>query len=97
REMHQNIVRVSEISEAFVKATTLDAFNTLIIAHEKIIGEIIQITPVKERLFPDYFGEVKSLGAWGGDFVLVTGNEQTPDYFKNKGFNTVLRYHEIIL
>jgi mevalonate kinase len=97
REMHQNIERVSQISEAFVKATTLDVFNTLIIAHEKIIGEIIQIKPVKERLFPDYFGEVKSLGAWGGDFVLVTGNEQTPDYFKNKGFNTVLRYHEIIL
>ena len=97
REIHQNIERVSEISEAFVKATTLDTFNTLVIAHEKIIGEIIQIKPVKERLFPDYFGEMKSLGAWGGDFVLVTGNEQTPDYFKNKGFNTVLRYHDIIL
>ena len=97
RQTEQDIERISEISTAFVKAATLEELNTLIIAHEKIISEIIQMKPVKEKLFPDYFGEVKSLGAWGGDFVLATGNEQTPDYFKNKGFHTVLRFHEIIL
>jgi hypothetical protein len=48
-------------------------------------------------LFPDYFGEIKSLGAWGGDFVLATGNSSTPAYFKNKGFETILTYSEMIL
>jgi hypothetical protein len=48
-------------------------------------------------LFPDYFGEIKSLGAWGGDFVLVTGNESTPTYFKNKGFETIISYSEMVL
>ena len=65
--------------------------------HEKIISNIIKLKPVKEKLFPDYFGEIKSLGAWGGDFVLVTGNEETPNYFKNKGFETFLSYREMIL
>ena len=36
---------------------------------------------IKENAFSDYFGQVKSLGAWGGDFVLVTGNEDTPSIF----------------
>ena len=49
-----------------------------------------------EKQFPDFQGAIKSLGAWGGDFIMATGNEQTPYYFKNKGFDVVLNYEEII-
>jgi hypothetical protein len=69
----------------------------LIVEHEQIISSIIKIQPVKEKLFSNYSGEIKSLGAWGGDFVMVTGNEETPTYFKNKGFETILSYSEMIL
>ena len=65
--------------------------------HEAIIGGIIKQEPVQKQLFPDYFGDVKSLGAWGGDFVLATGTEDTPSYFKKKGFETVLSYKEMVL
>jgi len=67
------------------------------IEHEKIISAIIQQKPVKSELFPDYFGEIKSLGAWGGDFVLATGNEKSISYFKNKGFETILGFEKMIL
>jgi mevalonate kinase len=89
--------RISAISDEFLKSETIKEFNKLIIEHEQIISSIIKLKPVKEKLFPDYFGEIKSLGAWGGDFVLATGNNQTITYFKNKGFETVLKYSEIIL
>lgn len=91
------IKRVSEISIEFLEAKTLKEFENLIIEHEQIISSIIKLQPVKEKLFPDYFGEIKSLGAWGGDFVLVTGNSETPAYFKNKGFETILTYSEMVL
>ena len=55
------------------------------------------LKPVKEELFQNYFGEVKSLGAWGGDFVMVTGNNKTVDYFKEKGYNTILSYNQMVL
>jgi mevalonate kinase len=77
---------VSAISQDFLKAKSIQDFNKLIFEHEKIISSIIKLKPVKEKLFPDYFGEIKSLGAWGGDFVLATGNSDTFGYFKNKGF-----------
>ena len=93
----KEIDRISEISDEFLKTTSIIDFNKLIVEHEQIISSIIQIEPVKNRLFPDYFGEIKSLGAWGGDFVLVTGNENTPAYFKNKGFETVLTYKQMVL
>ena len=96
RNFQLEIDEISTLSEAFLKATSIDVFEELIVTHEKIISSIIGLTPVKEKLFSDYFGEVKSLGAWGGDFVMVTGNEKTPNYFKNKGFETVLTYPQII-
>ncbi len=101
RETNNNftseIKRISELSEAFLLATTIKEFNKLVVEHEQIISNIIKLKPVKEKLFPDYFGEIKSLGAWGGDFVLVTGTKETPAYFKNKGFDTILTYSEMIL
>jgi hypothetical protein len=42
-------------------------------------------------------GCIKSLGAWGGDFILVTGNEKNWNYFKEKGFKTILSFKEMIL
>jgi mevalonate kinase len=101
RESGQNfqneIEQISKISERFLKVKSITDFNKLIIEHEQIISSIIKLKPVKDKLFPDYFGEIKSLGAWGGDFVLATGNSSTPAYFKNKGFETILTYSEMIL
>ena len=65
--------------------------------HEKIISSIIELPTVKERLFSDYFGTLKSLGAWGGDFMLATGNKDTRQYFIDKGYATILRYSDMVL
>ncbi|WP_288956324.1 GYDIA family GHMP kinase [uncultured Polaribacter sp.] len=96
-DFSSQIKRISEISDEFLKVKTIEKFNKLIVEHEQIISAIIKLKPVKEKSFPDYFGEIKSLGAWGGDFVLVTGDDSTPNYFKNKGFETILSYSEMVL
>ncbi|CAL2102701.1 GHMP kinase [Tenacibaculum sp. 190130A14a] len=97
KDITQEINDISVLSKEFIQSSSINDFNKLIIEHERIISSIIKLTPVKKELFADYFGEVKSLGAWGGDFVLVTGNEDTPDYFKQKGFETIIPYSKMIL
>ncbi len=92
-----DIQQISDMSEAFLTASSKTDFEQLIFAHEEKISSIIQLKCIQETTFPDYFGAVKSLGAWGGDFVLATGNEDTPRYFKEKGFHTIFRYKEMIL
>jgi len=57
---------------------------------------MIDMPTVKEKHFPDYPFAIKSLGAWGGDFILACGDESTPQYFKDKGFKTVLSYNDLI-
>lgn len=101
RKNNNNILseinQISNLSNEFSKATSSKDLNKITIEHEQIISSIIKQEPVKKRLFNDYFGEIKSLGAWGGDFVLATGNEDTHQYFKNKGYHTIINYTEMIL
>ena len=53
---------------------------------------------IKDKLFNDFNGEIKSLGAWGGDFILASSNEsETETYFKNKGFNFIVEFDKLIL
>ena len=91
---------ISEISELTLEmsvAKDLLLFENILKSHENLISKIIALEPVQYRFFPDYFGQTKSLGAWGGDFILATGNNESPAYFKSKGFETVLKYEDMIL
>lgn len=90
------ISKISEISRELTKCRSLLAFENLLTEHEKLISEIIGLPIVKERLFPDYPNVIKSLGAWGGDFVLATGGEREREYFRTKGFETVIGFSEMI-
>ena len=81
-----------------ITSDTIDEFEELIEEHESIISKITKQETVKSRLFNDYtFGSIKSLGAWGGDFVLVTGTKENMSYFENKGYHTIITYKEMIL
>jgi mevalonate kinase len=94
------IAALSEITTGMAEATTLADFGFLIQAHERLVGEALKKNPVKAERFTDYWGEVKSLGAWGGDFVLVTserGIEETRAYFAGKGLSVVLPFSELAL
>jgi len=88
---------ISTLTEAFITCKRLNDFEKAINEHEKIVSKTIHLKRVQELLFSDYFGQTKSLGAWGGDFILATGNEDTPTYFKQKGFSTVIPYKDMVL
>lgn len=96
-DLKNEIQQLTDITESMINCAELKSFEYLIFQHEKLISSIIKESPIQESLFKDYFGQTKSLGAWGGDFILATGNQDSPKYFKNKGFQTVLNYREMIL
>lgn len=88
---------INAITEQLLIADTLEKFEELLEQHETVIASVIGMPKVKKMYFDDFDGVVKSLGAWGGDFVLVTSKKNPKAYFKAKGFDTVLAYDEIIL
>jgi len=90
------IQKVSGITETLLTVDSIFSFNVLIEAHERIIASVLNIPTVKQNLFPDFKGSIKSLGAWGGDFILATGGPEAQDYFKAKGYKTILSFDEMI-
>ncbi|MGC1633464.1 MAG: GYDIA family GHMP kinase [Gelidibacter sp.] len=88
---------INAITTEMISCTSLDYFQSLINSHERIIANIIKQTPVKELLFKDFKGSIKSLGAWGGDFILVASEGNPQHYFKDKGFETTIAYRDMIL
>lgn len=90
------IERISNLTEELIACKDFDVFQQLITEHESLIAAQVEMPTVKEKRFADYPFAIKSLGAWGGDFILACGDENTPKYFKDKGFDTVLSYAELI-
>ena len=98
-DLQKDIEAVSEISRAVPKCQNLDEFGLLMQCHERIIARCISQEPVQKR-FPDFEGVLKSLGAWGGDFILAAtewGENQVREYFKSKGLEVIFEYKEMVL
>lgn len=91
--------QISGITQAVVISSTLPEFESLLNRHEQLVSEALSLPMVKDTHFPDFWGAVKSLGAWGGDFVLASSTKspgETMDYFCGKGFTTVIPYANMI-
>ena len=88
---------ISEITNRVVLSPNFETTTGLLQHHEIILSDILEIETIKERLFYDFKGTIKSLGAWGGDFVMVLSKENPTKYFMSKGYETILTYEEMIL
>lgn len=93
------VKEVTQLTREMINANDLVTFNKVIRSHEDILSSALKYEKIKDLRFSDYWGEVKSLGAWGGDFVLVSSDRtprETIDYFVSKGHSTVIPFSEIV-
>ena len=88
---------INLITEKVISCENLEDFENLIDKHENIIGDLTNQTSIKKLLFNDYKGSIKSLGAWGGDFIMVISRTNPEAYFKEKGLNTIIPYEKMVL
>ena len=96
----KEIGRISEITEELTSTHDLEEFEFFIDEHEQIMSAVLGIPTVKETMFGDFPGSVKSLGAWGGDFVMLTWRDEKREligYLAKKGMKTVFGFDEIVL
>ncbi|MEO5777139.1 MAG: GYDIA family GHMP kinase [Flavobacterium sp.] len=91
------VTKINTITKTVIEATTAKEFAKALQNHEIEMSNILELPTAKEALFPDFDGVIKSLGAWGGDFVMSISKENPTDYFKSKGFEIVIPYKEMIL
>ncbi|AVR44321.1 GHMP kinase [Christiangramia fulva] len=90
------VKKISGITTQLLESENLEQFRLLLEAHESLISQAIKLPKIKNQLFPDFPGTLKSLGGWGGDFILAIGNEKEKEYFRRKGYSTIFDYTELI-
>lgn len=97
RELTESIIKNNSITQKVLHSTTLSEFALALEEHETELSLILKMQTIKESRFPDFDGVIKSLGAWGGDFVMAISKENPTDYFNKNGFKTIIPYKDMIL
>lgn len=93
-EIHE----LDALTFAAIESASLTDFQKILFEHERLISHVVHAPTVQEKLFADFPGQIKSLGAWGGDFVMAAtehSSEFVKKYFNQKGFNTVLSFKDL--
>ncbi len=89
---NQQLSKISALTTSMALCNNIEDFMELINEHEKIISKILHIPTLNNKQFYDFEGSIKSLGAWGGDMMLVATTN--PDHYVERYFNR--RGHDII-
>ena len=93
----KSIQEINNITEQIIDCQNLYELESLIELHESIISNILSTDSIQKSEFKDYKdGKIKSLGSWGGDFILATTRNNDLSYFKNKGFNTIFPLSDLV-
>ncbi|MDW8850179.1 GYDIA family GHMP kinase [Flavobacterium sp. MMLR14_040] len=92
-----NVAKNNKITNAILNSKSLKEFALAVEKHEIHLSNILETRTIKEIAFSDFNRVIKSLGAWGGDFVMVISKEDPTAYFASKGYETILTYDEMIL
>jgi len=100
KSLNNQLDTISQLSLNIESCKSLNNFEKLLLEHESLVAKTLELPRAQDLYFKDYWGVVKSLGAWGGDFVLATSSrdkDETKRYFNEKGFSVVFTYRGLIL
>jgi mevalonate kinase len=90
---------LNRLTESMLQCQSLAKMDQIIQEHEDIIAEELKLPKAKDTLLPDYWGSVKSLGAWGGDFVMLTNDrseEELLAYLHSNELHVIHRFDKMI-
>ncbi|ESU21043.1 hypothetical protein FEDK69T_27200 [Flavobacterium enshiense DK69] len=95
-QMANIIEKIDAITNIIINTKSLLEFSAALNHHEIIMSDVLEMQTVKEAFFSDFTGGIKSLGAWGGDFILAISEENPTPYFQTKGFTIIVPYRDMI-
>ena len=95
-----DIEAISGLTREMLASKSLLDFMAVMNRHEDIVSSLLNIPPVGKSRFSDFPGSLKSLGAWGGDFIMAASSESEEtvrDYFRSKGLGVIFKYLDLAL
>jgi len=99
KDLTDKILEIDEITNAMITAVELREFRKLMRNHEKIISGVLNVPGIGDKILGDFNGDGKSLGAWGGDFLLLATDmprDYVVSWLRKKDMNTWFTFEEIV-
>lgn len=96
----QQIQMINYFTGELLHTRHLKQFMQIMSEHESFISHLLGKKTVKEEYFSDFNGEIKSLGAWGGDMMMAVSllpGDYIRTYFQTKDIQTVFDFHSLVL
>lgn len=90
------VAKFTDITKKIVISETLEEFSKFINLHEDLLSAHLELDTARKLYFSDCPTFVKSLGAWGGDFVISAKFEGYQSYFQHRGFSTIFEWSDLI-
>jgi len=98
RDLTKEVAAIDAITAEAATTQHFERFCTLMDAHETILATLLETAALKE-IYPSFKGSLKSLGAWGGDFMMAMtdqGMEYVKDFFGLSTEGIVFHYNDIV-
>ncbi|HKK89291.1 MAG TPA: GYDIA family GHMP kinase [Saprospiraceae bacterium] len=99
RDYSAEVQQMDLLTRAMMRTADVKEFERLTLHHEALVSEVLGQKTVQKEFFQDFPGAIKSLGAWGGDFIMAVSQEEEAsvrNYFRSKELDPVFRFDEII-
>jgi mevalonate kinase len=100
KDLANKIHDINAITQAMLTAVELREFRKLMRDHEKIISGVLGVPPLSYKTLSDFNGDMKSLGAWGGDFIMLAtdmSREYVVSWLRKKEMNVWFTYEDIAI
>lgn len=95
-DIGKTVTKINALTNRILTAKEPKDFALALREHEIELSNVLEEMTIQEALFSDFEGVIKSLGAWGGDFVMAISKDDPTPYFHSKGYPIVLPYKEMI-
>lgn len=90
------IDELTAITHKVVHCKDLNEFSAMMTAHEQLLSDFLNIPTAKEKIFKSCPSFIKSLGAWGGDFIMGSKFSNYQNYFNERNFHTIFSWDDLI-
>lgn len=97
--MKSEIQTINSLTAGILETDDFNVFKDLLIEHERLVGGLLNQTPIQEASFCSFDGVIKSLGAWGGDFLLAAttrDSDYVSEYFEHFGLTSIIPFIKMI-
>jgi mevalonate kinase len=86
----------SEITKKVLECEKIEDFSELMLLQERELSKFLNVKMIKDKCFKDCPSFVKSLGAWGGDFVLASKFGDYKKYFSHNNYHNVFDWESLV-